>query len=88
MTARVVGAYRWLAAGLWEIEAAPDVMIMIKRIFPRVDATPRGTVTLTSTLEVARNLKWLLDRWPMKASPSPARCGRSAPATGIRPAGG
>lgn len=69
MTARVVGAYRWLAAGLWEIEAAPDVMIMIKRIFPRVDATPRGTVTLTSTLEVARNLEWLLDRWPMKASP-------------------
>lgn len=68
MTARVVGQYRWLPAGLWEVEATPDVMIRIKRIFPRVAATTRGTVTLTGTLEVARDLEWLLDRWPMKAS--------------------
>lgn len=70
MTARVVGQYRWLPEGVWEVEASPDVMIMIKRVFPRVAATTRGTVTLTSTLEVARNLEWLTDRWPMKASAS------------------
>jgi hypothetical protein len=68
VTARAVGRYRWLPAGLWEVEAAPDVMIRIKRIFPRVAATTRGTVTLTSTLEVARDLEWLIDRWPMSAS--------------------
>jgi hypothetical protein len=67
VTARAVGRYRWLPAGLWEVEAAPDVMIRIKRIFPRVAATARGTVTLTSTLEVARDLEWLIDRWPMSA---------------------
>ncbi|OCB20042.1 MULTISPECIES: DEAD/DEAH box helicase [Mycobacterium] len=68
MTARVVGQYRWAPEGVWEIEAEPDVMIRIKRIFPRVAATTRGTVTLTGTLEVARDLEWLTDRWPMKAS--------------------
>lgn len=68
MTARVVGQYRWLPAGAWEIEATPDVMIRLKRIFPRVASTTHGTVTVTSTLEVARDLEWLIDRWPMKAS--------------------
>ncbi len=68
MTARAVGRYRWLPSGSWEVEAAPDVMIRIKRIFPRVSATTRGTVTLTATLEVARDLEWLTDRWPMSAS--------------------
>ncbi len=68
MTARVVGQYRWMPPGAWEIEAEPDVMIRLKRIFPRVAATTRGTVTLTSTLEVARDLEWLIDRWPMIAS--------------------
>lgn len=68
MTARVVGQYRWLSEGAWEIEAAPDVMIRLKRIFARVAATARGTVTVTGTLEVARDLEWLTDRWPMKAS--------------------
>ncbi|MFL0176473.1 SNF2-related protein [Mycobacterium sp. SMC-13] len=68
MTARVVGHYRWLPEGVWEIEAAPDVMIRLKRIFARVAATARGTVTVTGTLEVARDLEWLTDRHPMKAS--------------------
>ncbi|MDO2396064.1 DEAD/DEAH box helicase [Mycobacterium avium subsp. hominissuis] len=68
MTARVVGRYRWLSTGFWEVEAAPDVMIRIKRIFPRVSATTRGTVTLKATLEVARDLEWLVDRHPMSAS--------------------
>lgn len=68
MTARAVGRYQWLAHGAWEVEATPDVMIRLKRIFPRADATIRGTVTLRSTLEVARDLEWLTDRWPMSAS--------------------
>lgn len=68
MTARVVGQYRWMPPGAWEVEAEPDVMIRLKRIFPRVAATTRGTVTLTATLEVARDLEWLIDRWPMNAS--------------------
>jgi hypothetical protein len=70
VTARAVGRYRWLPAGLWEVEAAPDVMIRIKRIFPRVAATTRGTVTLTSTLEVARDLEWLIDRLADECQPA------------------
>ncbi len=69
MNARVLGRYRWVASGdVWEVEAAPEVMIRLKRIFPRVAATTRGTVTLTSTMEVARDLEWLTDRWPMAAT--------------------
>lgn len=68
MTARVVGRYRWLPGGGWEVEAEPDVMVRFKRNFPRVSPTARGTLILTSTLEVARDLEWFTDRFPMQAS--------------------
>jgi SNF2-related domain len=68
VSGRVVGRYEWCAPGVWEIAAEPDIMIRLKRIFPRVAATTRGTVTLTGTVEVARDLEWVTDRWPMHAS--------------------
>lgn len=68
MTARTHGQYRLLPAGVWEISADPDVMILLKRVFPRLSPTTRGTLTISSTAEVARNLEWFTDRWPMRAS--------------------
>ncbi|SIJ20623.1 DNA/RNA helicase, superfamily II, SNF2 family [Mycobacteroides abscessus subsp. abscessus] len=63
----MVGRYQF-SNGLWEIEAEPDIMIKLKRIFPRVAPTVRGTILLTATLEATRDLEWALDRWPMHAS--------------------
>lgn len=69
MSVRAVGRYQWLPhQGKWEIEATPDVMIRIKRIFPRVDGTCRGTVTVTGTVEVARDLEMLVGRHPLHAN--------------------
>ena len=68
MTARVVGHYRWLPGQGWEVEAEPDVMVRLKRNFPRVRPTAQGTLILSATLEVARDLEWFTDRYPMRAS--------------------
>lgn len=50
---------------MWHIAASPDVMIRVKRIFPRVRSTNTGTVTVMDSPEVARDLEWLLDRHPL-----------------------
>lgn len=52
----------------WTITAQPDVMIRLKRIFPRVQATKLGGITIFDSLEVSRDLEWVLDRWPMELS--------------------
>lgn len=54
----------------FEIKARPDVMIRLKRIFPRAEANRSGTVTMVATPEVARDLEWVLQRWPMDMSDS------------------
>lgn len=51
--------------GLWLLTAQPHVMMRVKRIFPRVNAHRDGYVALTDTPDVARDLDWLLDRWPL-----------------------
>jgi hypothetical protein len=43
-------------------------MIRLKRIFPRVRPTRRGGIMLTATPEIARDLEWVLDRWPLTIS--------------------
>lgn len=68
MTARVVGRYQWHPHGVWEIEAEPDIMIRLKRVFPRVAPTRTGSITLRGTTETARDLEWVVDRWPMRAN--------------------
>lgn len=65
---RVVGRYAWVEPGVWEISADPDVMIRLKRILPRVEGTRAGTFRIAGTDEVARDLVWILDRWPMDAT--------------------
>lgn len=54
-----------VARGQWRIAASPDVMIRVKRIFPRVRTTDTGAVTVMDSSEVARDLEWLIDRHPL-----------------------
>lgn len=50
----------------WIIEAEPHVMIRVKRMFTRVNLYRRGEVSIAATDEVARDLQWLLGRFPFK----------------------
>lgn len=52
----------------WVISAQADVATRLKRIFPRVQATALGDITIHDSLEVCRDLEWVLDRWPMKVT--------------------
>ena len=52
----------------WVISAQADVAIRLKRIFPRVQATRLGDIRIFDSLEVCRDLEWVLDRWPMSIS--------------------
>lgn len=53
------------ARAVWNIEAAPDVMIRVKRIFPRARATSTGSVAVMDSAEVARDIEWLCERHPL-----------------------
>lgn len=52
----------------WVISAQADVATRLKRIFPRVQATRLGDIHILDSLEVARDLEWVLERWPMTIS--------------------
>lgn len=52
----------------WLIKAEPHVMMRLKRIFPRVKTASFGTIAISDSTEVCRDLEWVLERWPMKAS--------------------
>ena len=52
----------------WEIKARPDVMIRIKKALPRTETRRAGGVLLSDTPENAREITWLLDRWPLELS--------------------
>lgn len=54
--------------GQWWMRAVPHVTMRVKRIFPRVATTSQGFIRIKDTPEVARDLEWLLSRWPMKMS--------------------
>lgn len=57
----------------WVIIAQPDVMMRLKRIFPRVRATSIGSIVVQASPEVSRDLEWVMDRWPMDISGTHAR---------------
>jgi SNF2 family DNA or RNA helicase len=50
----------------WCIEAAPHVVIRLKRVFQKIDQNAHGALTLSDTLENAAELAWFLKRYPMK----------------------
>jgi SNF2 family DNA or RNA helicase len=51
---------------VWGLRALPYVMIKAKRIFPRGNPASGGTLVLSDTPEVARDLEWLLTRYPLE----------------------
>lgn len=51
--------------GMWWITAVPHVAMRVKRIFPRVRTSSSGVITVRDTPEVARDLEWLVTRWPL-----------------------
>ena len=56
----------------WQLDVQPHLRMKLKRLFPRVSQGRRGTLTITDTPEVARDLEWVLQRWPLELD-DPAR---------------
>lgn len=54
--------------GAWLVEGSPDLVIRLKRLFPRAEMQRRGGIALTHTDEIARDLEWVTTRWPLKMS--------------------
>lgn len=53
----------------WHVKAQPDVAIRVKQVFTRSVFAPRGEIHLNNTTDAARDLEWVLSRWPMEISP-------------------
>lgn len=52
------------------IRCEPHVSTRLKHIFPRISKAQIGRVTLAVTEETAKDLAWVLGRYPMKVSPA------------------
>lgn len=51
--------------GVWLIGCAPHVAMRVKRMFPRTNQGRSGLIAIKDTPEVARDLEWLLQRYPL-----------------------
>jgi hypothetical protein len=68
---RAHGTVRYLTAsqgprGAWAVHAAPHVAIRVKRMLPRVQQHRSGEIRVLDTPETARDLEWILQRYPME----------------------
>ncbi|SDH53486.1 DEAD/DEAH box helicase [Microbacterium sp. 77mftsu3.1] len=54
------------AGGNWYITAEPAVVMRFKRTFCRVQQNRDGTLWLRHTIEVARDLDWFTERFPLE----------------------
>lgn len=54
---------------VWSVQAQPHVMIRVKRVLPRVRQHRSGRVFISDTLDVARDLQWLHERYPLEMNP-------------------
>jgi len=57
-----------LKGGEWVIDCEPHVAIRLKRVFGRA-ARAGGRVTLTDSVETARDLQWFCERFPLVVTP-------------------
>ena len=77
---RTYGTYAYLPTGLsghasipmsdrgkpmWSLSLQPAVAIRAKRLFARARSTTVGTVTVGATPEVAHDLEWFMQRFPL-----------------------
>ncbi len=51
--------------GEFAAHVEPHVAVRLKRIFPRASQNRQGAIVLRSTPEVAKELDWVMDRWPL-----------------------
>lgn len=54
--------------GVWGITCEPHVAIRLKRLFARIQSSRTGLLTMYDTPEVALDLEWFLDRYPLDMS--------------------
>lgn len=54
---------------VWGLQVAPHIAIKVKRMFPRAYQGRTSTIHIWDTEEVARDLEWLLLRYPLDISP-------------------
>jgi len=73
-----IKAYGQLAYGadsdaglrMYRVTAVPHVAANLKRVFPRADKSQPGVIAMHDTREVARDLEWFMQRWPLEADPA------------------
>jgi hypothetical protein len=51
--------------GMWALGLQPHVMIKVKRLFPRCSPHRTGALIIADTPEVARDIEWITERWPL-----------------------
>lgn len=56
----------WLEDGRWCLDVEPHVALKLKRVFARVSLKAHGTIRLTDTVEVCRDLAWFMERYPLE----------------------
>ncbi|MGU3358195.1 SNF2-related protein [Microbacterium sp. M4A5_1d] len=52
--------------GIWGLRVEPNVAIRAKRIFTRVRHDRSGELVITDADDVARDLEWLMERFPLR----------------------
>jgi len=57
-------------ASMYRVTAVPHVAAQLKRVFPRADKSRPGIIFMNDTREVARDLEWFMQRWPLQAGPA------------------
>lgn len=58
-----------LEKGKWVIDAAPHVVLRLKRVFASIGRKHQGTIRLTDTLDTCRDLLWFCERYPLEVTP-------------------
>lgn len=67
MAVRTYGRLTWSQhTAQWIISAEPQVVIRLKRALPRIKLAQHGGLTLHDTPDMAKELTWVTDRWPLE----------------------
>ena len=52
--------------GSWHLRCVPAISTRIKRVYGRAQPSQSGTLTVRHSLEVARDLTWFTERYPLR----------------------
>lgn len=50
---------------MWALKLEPSVRARARRVLARTQPTRSSTITVADTIEVARDIQWLMERWPL-----------------------